>query len=515
MLIEGGRSVRNRILQFALVFLVAGGIIWGLYQLGYLFYVLTISATVVPLAVIMIIFIENRTAESTIAWFLVLIFLPILGVIIWLMFGRNPRRRRRNRRSHDERKLLKQAIRPVRSLAVSELPTNHLKLANTIRNFGGGGVDVHTASEILTNGEATFPAILDAIRQAKHHVHIQYYIYRNDETGKAIREALVERLEAGVEVRFMYDGLGSYMLGENFLRPLRDAGAHIAAYDPISSPLFIFTANFRNHRKIVVVDGKVGFTGGLNVGDEYDSKSKKFGFWRDTHLRLEGRAVKELQATFLDDWIYAQIESDDTWETFAGEETIHQYFPKHDVASDGAIQIVTSGPTSKDPAIRNALIAAIISAQRSIWIATPYLIPDNETMTLLRLAARAGLDVRILTPGKGDSFTSYYGTRSYFGPLLKDGVKIYTYNRHFIHAKLFLVDGKIGAVGTANMDIRSFVLNYELMAFLYDTESAEQLERDFIADFDVSIQLSSNDYVKRPLRFRIFESLSRLISPLL
>jgi len=158
MLIEGGRSVRNRILQFALVFLVAGGIIWGLYQLGYLFYVLTISATVVPLAVIMIIFIENRTAESTIAWFLVLIFLPILGVIIWLMFGRNPRRRRRNRRSHDERKLLKQAIRPVRSLAVSELPPNHLKLANTIRNFGGGGVDVHTASEILTNGDETFPA---------------------------------------------------------------------------------------------------------------------------------------------------------------------------------------------------------------------------------------------------------------------------------------------------------------------------------------------------------------------
>lgn len=507
--------MRNRVLQFALVFLVAGGIIWTLYQLDYLYFVLTISAVVVPLAVIMIIFIENRTAESTIAWFLVLIFLPILGVIIWMMFGRNPRRRRRNRRSHDERMLLKQATRPVRSLAVSELPANHLKLANTIRNFGGGGVDVHTASNILTNGTETFPAILEAIRSAKHHVHIQYYIYRNDETGKAIREALIERLEAGVEVRFMYDGLGSYMLGEGFLRPLRDAGAKIAAYDPISSPLFIFTANFRNHRKIVVIDGKVGFTGGLNVGDEYDGKNKKFGFWRDTHLRLEGRAVKELQATFLDDWIYAHLEGTDTWETFGGEDGLARYFPKHDAETDGAVQVVTSGPTSKDPAIRNALIAAIISAQRSIWIATPYLIPDNETMTLLRLAARAGLDVRILTPGRGDSFTSYYGTRSYFGPLLKDGVKIYTYNRHFIHAKIVLIDGKIGVVGTANMDIRSFVLNYEIMAFLYDTESASKLEQDFIDDFEVSIQLSSNDYVKRSLRFRLFESFSRLISPLL
>ncbi|WP_114569715.1 cardiolipin synthase [Exiguobacterium flavidum] len=507
--------MRNRILQFALVLLITGSIIWALHYFGYLWYVLTVSGIVVPLVVIMIIFIENRTAESTIAWFLVLVFLPIIGVVIWAMFGRNPRRRRRSRRSHEERQLFRQAVRPIRSLAVTDLSPDHLKLANTIRNFGGGGVDVHTSSQVLTNGGETFPAILEAIRSAENHVHIQYYIYRTDELSTAIRDALIERAKSGVEVRFMYDGLGSYGLNESFLRPLKEAGGKVVAFDPISSPLFIFTANFRNHRKIVVVDGKVGFTGGLNVGNEYDGKDPKFGFWRDTHLRLEGRAVKELQATFIDDWLYGQIEKDDTWETFANETNLPLYFPAHDVETDGAVQIVTSGPTSKDPAIRNALIAAIITAQRSIWIATPYLVPDNETLTLLRLAARAGLDVRILTPGKGDSFTSYYATRSYFGPLLKDGVKIYTYNRHFMHAKIVLVDGKIGVVGTANMDIRSFVLNYELMAFLYDTESAKELERDFIDDFEVSIQLSSQDYVKRSFRFRIFESLSRLISPLL
>ncbi len=354
---------------------------------------------------------------------------------------------------------------------------------------------------------------MQAIEQAKHHIHIQYYIYKSDEIGTKVRDALINKAKAGVIVRFLYDGLGSNTLRRRFLKPMKEAGIEIVEFDPIFSAWLLETVNYRNHRKIVIVDGEIGFTGGLNVGDEYLGRSKKFPVWRDSHLKIEGKALYKLQAIFLEDWLYASSGLKTySWDQFMNR----QYFPGKEVSSsEGAVQIVASGPSSDDKSIRNTLLAIMGSAKKSIWIATPYFIPDQETLTLLRLSAISGIDVRILYPGKSDSIISDQASQSYFTPLLKAGASIYSYKDGFMHAKLVLVDDKIATIGTANMDVRSFELNYEIISVLYESKTVHDIKRDFEEDFKHSTEIKWNAFQKRSIKKRILESFMRLISPLL
>lgn len=509
--------MKNRVVQLLFAFAIAAimlillnksiiplstiiGIIWPITLIGIAF----------------IIFIENRSPQSTLAWFLILAILPGIGVLLYLLFGRSRWRRKKHLyRSEEKRKLFREILdgRSFNLEPPSPLNERSTHLTQVIQKFGGGPVAHKTTTKLLTNGDETFTEIIQAIENATHHIHIQYYIYRSDEIGTKIRDALIRKAKSGVIVRFLYDGLGSNKLRRSFLQPMKEAGIEVVEFDSILSPWLLETVNYRNHRKIVIVDGSIGFTGGLNVGDEYLGRSKKFPIWRDSHLKIEGKALYKLQAIFLEDFLYATSSlNTESWNQYMDR----AYFPAQGIhQAEGAVQIVASGPSSDDTNIRNALLKIMGSAKKSIWIATPYFIPDQETLTLLRLSALSGVDVRILYPGKGDSIISDQASQSYFTPLLKAGVSIYSYKDTFMHAKIVLVDDEVASIGTANMDIRSFELNYEIIAVLYESNTVLDIKNDFEQDFKESIEITWESFQKRSIQKRMLESLMRLISPLL
>jgi len=509
--------MKNRIIQLLFVFTIMT-IIVILFNKPFisLYTLVGVLWSITLIAIAFVIFIENRSPQSTLAWFLVLALLPIFGVLLYFLFGRSRWRRKKHlHRVEERRKIFREILgsKQINSVIPPIQNEQSAGLMKVVQKFGGGPAANETTTKLLTNGEETFTEIIKAIENAQHHIHIQYYIYRSDEIGKKLRSILIQKAQAGVIVRFLYDGLGSYSLRKHFLQPMKEAGVEVLEFDSILSPWLLETVNYRNHRKIVIVDGKFGFTGGLNVGDEYLGRSKKFPIWRDSHLKIEGKALYKLQAIFLEDWIYASSGLNSySWEPYMTK----QYFPNYGVPdAEGAVQIVASGPSSHDTSIRNALLAAMGSAKKSIWIATPYFIPDQETFTLLRLSAIAGIDVRILYPGKSDSVISDQASQSYFAPLLEVGVSIYRYKDGFMHAKIVLIDDEIATIGTANMDIRSFELNYELIAILYESTAVIDVKRDFEQDFKASTEVRWEDFQNRSIRKRILESLMRLISPLL
>ncbi|MBC6973813.1 cardiolipin synthase [Bacillus sp. Xin] len=509
--------MKNRVVQLLFVFTLVAIVLMLLNkEVISLYKFVGVLWSITIIGISFIIFIENRSPQSTLAWFLVLALLPVVGVLLYALFGRSRWRRTKHlHRAEEQRNVFRQILEGKRlDVALpSSLNERSTHLTKVVQKFGGGPVADETTTKLLTNGEETFTEIIQAIENAQHHIHIQYYIYRSDEIGTRIRDALIEKAKSGVIVRFLYDGLGSNTLRNRFLQPMKEAGIEIVEFDPILSPWLLETVNYRNHRKIVIVDGVIGFTGGLNVGDEYLGRSKKFPIWRDSHLKIEGKALYKLQAVFLEDWLYASSGLNTySWDSFMNRE----YFPGQGIPqAEGAVQIIASGPSSDDKSIRNALLAAMGSAKKSIWIATPYFIPDQETLTLLRLSATAGIDVRVLYPGKNDSIISDQASQSYFTPLLKAGVSIYRYKDAFMHAKIVLVDDEIASIGTANMDIRSFELNYEIIAMLYESKTVLDIKQDFEEDFNNSIEIRWESFQKRSIRKRILESLMRLISPLL
>ncbi|MEH6890722.1 cardiolipin synthase [Bacillus sp. JJ864] len=508
--------MKNRVLQLLFVISISTILLMLLNRSSISLYTFAgVVFFITAVGIAFVIFIENRSPQSTLAWFLVLAILPIFGVFLYLLFGRSKWRRIKHlHRSEEQRKLFREILegKRLKQEIPSSLNEHSAHLTTIIQKFGGGPIADETRAKLLTNGEETFTEILSSIHEAKHHIHIQYYIYRADEIGTKIRDALIEKAKEGVIVRFLFDDLGSYPLRSSFLQPMKDAGIEVVEFDPVLSPWLIETVNYRNHRKSIIIDGKIGFTGGLNVGDEYLGRSKKFPIWRDSHLKLEGKALYKLQALFLEDWLYALSGLNSySWESFMKKE----YFPGSTAQAEGAVQIVASGPSANDKTIRNALLAAMTSAKRSIWIATPYFIPDQETLTLLRLSAIAGIDVRILYPGISDSVISDQASQSYFTPLLEAGASIYRYKDGFMHAKIVLIDDEIATIGTANMDIRSFELNYELIAILYESPTVLDIKRDFEQDFKDSTEIRWEVFQNRSIRKRMLESLMRLISPLL
>lgn len=361
-------------------------------------------------------------------------------------------------------------------------------------------------TRILTNGEETFGTLLLELRQAKHHIHMEYYIFRADHIGTRIKQILIDKARAGVAVRFMYDAVGSFQLSKAFLKEMSDAGVQVASYGN-STSFFSSRVNYRNHRKIVVIDGDVGFMGGLNVGDEYLSRSKTYGFWRDTHMLVRGEAVRTMQIIFLQDWMHT-----------TGEKILEQDYLTPQLrfmTGDGAVQIIASGPDNERRALKNIFFSMITSAEKSVWIASPYFIPDEDILTALRVAAISGLDVRLLFPAKPDKWIPFLASHSYFPALLEAGVKIYEYEKGFIHSKLLIVDGEIATIGTANMDMRSFHLNFEVNALLIQTESVARIVADFERDLLSTSLIEHEEFMNKRMVIRILESAARLMSPLL
>ncbi|TCP29740.1 cardiolipin synthetase 2 [Scopulibacillus darangshiensis] len=467
-----------------------------------------LSLTVFFIAVV--IFLENRQPARTITWLLVLAVFPVVGFIFYIAFGQSLRKRRlfRKKAFLDNLQLASAAPSKVIEKNKLNLMGEHqhalLKLA---QKLGQHPVSFTTETKVLTNGEATFKEIIDAIKRAKHHVHLEYYIVRNDDIGTKLKEALIERMSEGVEVRFLYDAVGSWRLSKKYIKELEEAGAEIIPFFPVKLPVLNHKINFRNHRKIVVIDGSIGFMGGLNVGDEYLGKNPSFGFWRDTHLFVKGEGVKSLQVIFLQDWYYMTGQAI----------TDHSYFEVKPAQGDhfGAVQMVSSSPYSEWEVIKSLFFSMITSAKRAIWIASPYLIPDDDILSALKIAALSGIDVKILVPNRPDKRIVFYASHSYFPDLLEAGVRIFEYEEGFMHSKVVIVDHELASIGTSNMDMRSFHLNFEVNAFLYRTDSTIQLVTDFIDDLEKAKEVNFTQFKKRSIFKRIIESTSRLLSPLL
>lgn len=463
-------------------------------------------------AVIAIIFVERRNPTVALVWVAVLLLFPYAGFVLYLLFGRHIYSERRFRlKGRDDQRVRSRVRRQARALDERRIeftdpaadrfrPLMRLLLA-------GDRAVIWTQSrvEYEDRGEAHFASMLEAIRSARHYVHMEYYIIRNDELGRRFIDALAEKARAGVTVRLVYDAVGCARVGRHFFRPLTEAGGRVVPFFPGILGFVNFRINFRNHRKILVVDGEIGFLGGYNIGVEYLGEGP-LGPWRDAHLRLEGDAVQSLQARFVMDWNYAARDS------LGLEDWL---FPDPRVAGTVACQVASSGPDTPKLTIKEGFLKLIVSATKTIDITTPYFIPDDSVLDALRIAAGSGVQVRIMIPSKPDHLFVYWATLSYIGSLLEAGVRAYTYDRGFLHAKTCVVDGGAGTVGTANWDVRSFKLNFETNAFIYDRGVCDELRHAFQRDLEYCTELTTERYAAQGRVIRIKESISRLLTPVL
>lgn len=462
---------------------------------------------------ISLVFLERRNPTASLAWLAILIFLPIVGFVLFLILGQTFHREKMFSLKKREDSIIQELVQDQRKeiLADRELaesgpfrPFRDMVLMLLSNNWAY--LTTGNRVKIFTDGNDKFPELLKSIRAAQDHVHLEYYIIRNDDLGKEIVAAMAERARAGLAVRLLVDGLGCGKLPRNFFDDYLASGGKLAKFFPSLIPLINLRMNFRNHRKIAVIDGKTGFVGGFNIGDEYLGKDPRFGRWRDTHLMIEGAAALSLQVRFFLDWNYASGEAltyDD------------RYFPDPESPGDVAMQVVSSGPDAKWNQIKEAYLKLIYSARHSVYIQSPYFVPDDSIIDGLRVAALSGIDVRIMIPNRPDHPFVYWASYSYIGELLDAGVKAYTFEDGFIHAKTIVVDGIAASVGSANWDVRSFRLNFETNGFIYNPDTAGTLQEIFLQDIKDSRELTPERYAKRSTIIKVKESISRLLSPLL
>ena len=474
------------------------------------YFSLVFLATAIPVAIIIVL--EKRSPHKTAAWILVLILLPIVGVIFYLFFGQEYRKRKLFSRK-GVKSLGK--LRALSSKQLFEIEQTHLKLNNDavekenivrlLLNNSNSILTTGNQLQILNNGDETFEAIFSAIKNAKHHIHLEYYIFSDDKIGNRLKNLLIEKSKLGVEVRIIIDDVGSWSLGESFISELKNNGIEIYSFMEVRFPRLTSKMNYRNHRKIIVIDGNIGFTGGINIADRYLEGLKKLGLWRDTHLQINGDAVACLQVIFSADWYFVINEN------LAGE----KYFPKFTEQPGTPVQISAGGPDSDWKNIEQAFFAAITNARKKVYITTPYLMPPKTIVAALEMAALSNVDVRIIIPEKSDAITPKWCSFSYVGKLLEAGIKIYFYQTGFIHSKIIIVDDIFSTIGTSNLDFRSLETNFEVNAFVYEKEFTQKLTNYFLADLKDSREINLEEWGRRPWHFKVRESLAHIFAPML
>ncbi|GGH87915.1 major cardiolipin synthase ClsA [Pullulanibacillus pueri] len=458
-----------------------------------------------------VLFFERRDIGYTWAWLMVLFFIPILGFIVYIFFGRKLTRKNFYRLSIEERSVLQSAVEqqlaafekeqhPPLLEAYSDVVRMNLISSHALLTY-------HNEIAIFNDGEQKFKALFDDIRAAKKEINIQYYIIQPDTLGQKLRDELIKKAREGVKVRVLYDEIGSKKLHPRFFKGLHDYGGEVEVFFPSLLRPINFRLNNRNHRKLCIIDGDIAYIGGFNVGNEYLGANKKFGYWRDTHFRIKGAAVNYIQGRFILDWHQAGKHKRINYNEFCFNAENHKgHLP---------VQIVASGPNSEDEHLKNMYIKLITSAKRSVYIQTPYFIPDTSFMDACKIAILSGVDVRIMIPNKPDHPFVYWATWVYAGELVKYGAKILLYENGFLHAKTLVVDGEVASVGTMNIDSRSFRLNFEVNAVVYDQKIAEQLQEMFHKDSEACQELTPERYKARSLVIRIKEGISRLLTPIL
>lgn len=481
---------------------------WNIFDLA-----LSVTFTLTIVAAVIIVVLENKEPVKATAWILVLVLLPLVGIIFYIFFGRDFRKERLFSRKEiqDQERLFELTYRQQ-----SELPSHQrfrdglmeskLRTMILLLNNNKALLTRKNKTRLLTTGDdGAFKKIFDAIRNARHHIHLESYIILEDSTGIALRDLLIEKALEGVEVRVLFDDVGSWSLSRHYLRTLRKAGVRIHPFLPVRFPLLASQLNYRNHRKVLVVDGEKAFSGGMNIADKYRFGDPKLGHWQDMHLEIEGEAVKSLQAVFLTDWYFVEGELLD------GPE----YFKEGSVEAEEWIQVVTSGPDSEHASIMQAYFSAIVNAKEKVHIANPYFIPNESILTALKVAAMSGVEVHLILPGTTDSWVTKLAGNSYLASLMDSGVQVYEYRKGFIHSKAMTVDDVFVSVGSANMDHRSFDQNFEVNTLIYDREQATTIRQALEQDIADSEELDPVIFAERPLGTRVQESLVRLFAPIL
>lgn len=466
--------------------------------------------TAIPVSLLIIS--EKRSPYKTVAWILVLILLPVFGMIFYLFFGQEYRKKKLF-----SRKGLK-SLNKYRQLSFKQLR----EFEHTLKNLkpmvrekenqirlllkNSNALLMYASRiHILNNAEETFNAMFEAIENATHHIHMEYYIIEDDIIGNRFKNLLIKKSREGIIVRIIVDDVGSWGLSNKFMNDLRINNIEIYSFMEVRFPRLTSRVNYRNHRKILVVDGKTGFTGGLNIADRYVEGLKDIGHWRDTHIQIEGDAVAGLQVVFAADWYFV------IHENLAGR----RYFPPLSGSNGIPVQIAASGPDTDWDSIAQCFFTAIASAKSKVYIASPYIMPTAEILYALKTAALSNVDVRILMPEKGDSAIPHWSSSSYIEEMLEAGVRIFFYQAGLLHSKYLIVDEVFSTVGTTNLDFRSFETNFEVNAVIYDQAFTANLRKQFRADLKNSREIKLSEWRKRPWHFKMRESLAHIVSPML
>lgn len=463
---------------------------------------------------VLIIFFQRKNPTTVWAWLLVLYCVPVLGFGLYLLLGQNFRKERMFKMKEIEGEV-KYAIRRQeesiyrRRLRLRDPEQERFRsLILYNLNEGEAVLTDNNDVQVFTDGKEKFKALIDEMEHARRYIHLQYYIIKNDELWQKIEEVLLRKARQGVEIRVLFDSMGCRTMHNRDWERLEAAGIEVAEFFPAVLGKLQLRVNYRNHRKIAVIDGRVGFVGGFNIGREYLGRDKKFGYWRDTHICIEGAAVTSLAVRFVLDWNYAASEN-----LFLKDYLFE--IPEYQKNGRDPMQIISSGPDSRSKVIRNNYLRLIHMAKKNVYIQTPYFIPDEDILEALKIAAKSGIDVRIMIPCKPDHPFVYWATYSYLGDMIAAGAKCYTYDNGFLHSKCMCVDGLVTCMGTANMDIRSFALNFEVNAVIYSARTTRCLEDAFDKDIEKSTLVTRKMYRGRGMVIRIKEQFCRLFSPVL
>ena len=494
---------------------------FGVMSLTYLGLILSPILILNIIVAAWVVFTGRKTPGVTWAWLFVIIMLPYIGIILYMMLGFDGRKRskfvaKRIRDTENYREFfglsqsgndfINEQMDILKRSTLADNP-GAIKLDEIVYLNMIAGRAAYTEGndvQVFTEGGPKFDALVADILSARNSIFLQYFIVRNDSLAKRIVEALTSRAREGVQVCVLIDGLGCIFTRNSTFAPLISAGGEVATF----MPLRLGALNYRNHRKIAVIDGRIGYIGGFNIGNEYLGLSKRFGFWRDTHLRIRGDAVHQLTLSFIMDWNFAQ---EKTHLALSSD-----LFPANNVQpGTSALQVLSSGPDTEWSSIQYAYMKMINSANSQILIQSPYFIPDDSILEALRIAALSGVDVRIMIPGHPDHPFVYWAALSYLGELLKAGVRCYEYEHGFLHTKVMVVDECIASIGTANLDVRSFRLNFEINTIIYDRQLAAETAAQFHKDAKKCTEITKAWYDARPRSVRIREALSRLVSPIL
>lgn len=459
--------------------------------------------TVTILGLVLVIITENRNPLKTIPWVIVLLLAPGIGLLFYFFFGQDNRKQRIiSRRTY--KRLMKRPQEGKLPPDLCTVPEAYKPLASLLSNTNQSALLYGSRITIYPNGADKFTDLLDEIRRAKHHIHLQYYIFCDDDIGNCIKDALIDKAKAGVEVRVLYDDVGCWNVKDKFFKEMKEAGIEVYAFLRVAFPVFTSKVNYRNHRKIVVIDGKTGFMGGMNIADRYNN-GISWGTWRDTHFKFEGKGVHGLQSAFLIDWyvVSKKLLID------------RIYYPPSPIYTDNIMQIATSGPVGQWRTLLQATIFAIANAKHYVFIQTPYFLPTEGLNQALQTAALGGIDVRLMLPKRSDTRSANMASHSFVDEMVKAGAKVYFYKPGFLHSKLVVTDDMLTCIGSANMDFRSFEHNFEINAFVYQTDFALQMKKIFLHDMHSCERLIPSRWLRRPRKQRIAESFMRLFSPLL